>query len=357
MSDTRPTATDALVQRLVTDRVSAPGVLNRQHLERAHERFSQPARSHDLGRLHRRIEAASPNTASLPLVRIDRSVEPAAASEARPSNAVATPVGQYSVVRTATRAQPTDAPASAFVGALVARQAPTITRTSELVARRVAELPGIIGSRPSATRLMERSRSSAAAPSAGVPTPVVQRVADTRDSASARSVSATGPANPATTPLVVMRTASKEPAPPTAPRTASATTALPRASVRTAAHDSAPLLWRKVDASAQAPVVSAVRSTTVSPQGGAASLPLVFRKPDVHATPSPSRSGVQAPSTTSPNGVKAHKPAPPKAAPRIGAAAVADGLNLDWITEQVGTRLARRLEIERERMGVRPWRL
>jgi hypothetical protein len=32
------------------------------------------------------------------------------------------------------------------------------------------------------------------------------------------------------------------------------------------------------------------------------------------------------------------------------------GIDIDWVTEQVGNRLARRLEVERERLGVRRWR-
>jgi hypothetical protein len=31
-------------------------------------------------------------------------------------------------------------------------------------------------------------------------------------------------------------------------------------------------------------------------------------------------------------------------------------LDLEWLTHQVSHRLARRLEIERDRLGVRPWR-
>jgi hypothetical protein len=44
------------------------------------------------------------------------------------------------------------------------------------------------------------------------------------------------------------------------------------------------------------------------------------------------------------------------AAPSSRSWRPADERNIEWITEQVGLRLARRLEIERERMGVRRWR-
>lgn len=49
-------------------------------------------------------------------------------------------------------------------------------------------------------------------------------------------------------------------------------------------------------------------------------------------------------------------PAGQDAAPTPAPGTDATEMDIDWIAEQVGHRLARRLEVDRERMGVRQWR-
>jgi hypothetical protein len=79
---------------------------------------------------------------------------------------------------------------------------------------------------------------------------------------------------------------------------------------------------------------------------GVAPTQLLLRKSD--AAPS-------GPTTTSPSASSVNAP--------VSAAASSDGTrsyghegNIDWIADQVGKRLLRRLEIDRERMGIRSWR-
>jgi hypothetical protein len=104
---------------------------------------------------------------------------------------------------------------------------------------------------------------------------------------------------------------------------------------------------------------------SVSTAAPIAAAPLVFRKvagaapafPAARATPSIASTILKAPATThvvartaaAPETTESGEVAPsPAPEPRK--------LDLEWLTQQVSSRLARRLEIERERLGVRPWR-
>jgi hypothetical protein len=113
--------------------------------------------------------------------------------------------------------------------------------------------------------------------------------------------------------------------------------------------------------------VSALPVLSATPPVTAVSAPLLLRKPDAAARPS--RAAPPAPAiTTSATGVIARTAAAPHstpnghgshadaAAPEKGAWAYGEYWNIDRIVEQVGLRLARRLEVERERTGVRQWR-
>jgi len=97
---------------------------------------------------------------------------------------------------------------------------------------------------------------------------------------------------------------------------------------------------------------------TVPPTVVAAPLTqLVLRKPDVAARPVHTRA--TAPSiSTSPTGVIARQAAAPVAptAPSEGTWRGADSRTIEWIADLVASRLAHRLEIDRERMGGQPWR-
>jgi hypothetical protein len=122
------------------------------------------------------------------------------------------------------------------------------------------------------------------------------------------------------------------------------------------------MLWRK-------PVAAATASSSGTATLASASAPtrfitkapqsLVFRKSLATAvasqpadapsiTPAPTGVIARKPEASAPVSKHAHAPAP--------AAARDRSLDLDWVTREVSTRLARELEIERERLGVRTWR-
>jgi len=87
--------------------------------------------------------------------------------------------------------------------------------------------------------------------------------------------------------------------------------------------------------------------------------PLLLRK--LEPVAAPTAISQQVPRTTAaPPGVIARKEAAPEHLPKaIGhspAVKYAGDTEIDRISAQVEDRLARRLEIERERLGVRPWR-
>src|SRR5512146_729818 len=126
----------SLAHRLGAGRLSNPGVLDRRVLQRAHDRLAPSTKAHLLGRLQRRVTPATPGTESLPLVRIDRSVDVDAAPLGFPSKG-ATP----DVAAAQSRIAPvTEASSTApVIGSRNARSWPTIARTPAIVARRVAQ--------------------------------------------------------------------------------------------------------------------------------------------------------------------------------------------------------------------------
>jgi hypothetical protein len=119
---------------------------------------------------------------------------------------------------------------------------------------------------------------------------------------------------------------------------------------------------RKVDATARpTPLSSGADRQSSSPAAvtGNAVTPLVMRRPDIAAhRPAPtSPPAISTPAiTTAAPSTIARAPASPVASPHASTPVRADAAHIDWIAEQVGNRLARRFEIERERMGVRSWR-
>jgi hypothetical protein len=103
------------------------------------------------------------------------------------------------------------------------------------------------------------------------------------------------------------------------------------------------------------PRVGAPASTTTSPVNAAALTQLVLRK--AVAGREASQRPIQPLSITpSPPQVIARTADDRHPVPLAGTSTSSYEWNIDWITEQVGRRLARRLEIERERMGARSWR-
>jgi len=83
----------------------------------------------------------------------------------------------------------------------------------------------------------------------------------------------------------------------------------------------------------------------------------VLRKAVVSTTASEHQSQIQPPSITPlPSQIVARSADESHRHAHAGTSTSSYDWNIDWITEQVGRRLARRLEIERERMGARSWR-
>jgi hypothetical protein len=93
--------------------------------------------------------------------------------------------------------------------------------------------------------------------------------------------------------------------------------------------------------------------------GSPTAAPLVLRKPSnaarANITP-PSTTPSTPAITTQPAASVIARTAAPNPAPVAHRAVPTPPHDIDWIAEQVGNRIARRLEIERERLGVRSWR-
>ena len=134
--------------------------------------------------------------------------------------------------------------------------------------------------------------------------------------------------------------------------------ALPLVSMNPIARTSPPLIARKADSAERLPVVGALPVTTASPTAASTSAQLVLRKPIV--TAAPSQSPAPPTITPSPHNViarTANETAPESVGQRSHAPYThSHDIDIDSLAEEVGNRLARRLEIERERMGVRQWR-
>ena len=94
------------------------------------------------------------------------------------------------------------------------------------------------------------------------------------------------------------------------------------------------------------------------PAGSAAGAPLVLRR----TLAAPSHSIAPLPTIVPPGAVQLPREEAPAPLPQRLDAAVAGrvgadpGSDIDRIAEEVGRRLMRRLEIERERKGIRQWR-
>jgi len=103
------------------------------------------------------------------------------------------------------------------------------------------------------------------------------------------------------------------------------------------------------------PTVTVLAETTSSPTIAVAPTQLVLRKATMSTTASENH--VQLPSiTTAAPQIVARTTDERHRNAHAGTSTSSYDWNIDWITEQVGRRLARRLEIERERMGARSWR-
>jgi hypothetical protein len=373
-------STDSLGPRLVVQRLVAPGMLDRRALQRTQERLSHPASAHVLDRLHRRIGLASPDGGSLLLARVDRSADPdmvahaeRAAAPLAADGGMASRVGSGSGPGAATPATTGVGRTISTVGLVARPNVPAITRAGQVIARRVAVVPSLGGTPRVAARLTSRTDPGLAAalgtPPSGTgsaaPPILVQRITDHGGDirgAPASSIAAAPTATSASgqegqgsvlasssLPISTTRDALRA----DAFRRVGNTSAGPRATANPS-RGFTPILMRK--ASAPAPSAGSSGLLTVGAQPmvvSTAPTPLVLRKhaAAVRTDPShPTRSAI------GPSPTDAIVPEAAPAAATEGAWRSADLSTIDWIAEQVAHRLARRLEIERERMGVRSWR-
>lgn len=418
MSET--SATDSLTQRLAIGRLTGAGILDHGELQRTHDRFALPARVQALDRLQRRVASATPSTESLPLVRVDRSLEPNAASATAPI--ISTGAPPTTGERVAARSGSTVGAPGSFVGALVAPPAPSISRTREFVARRVASTPGLIAGDSTTSGVLKHVKHSGEAPGSHPSIAIgaaskgtLQRMADLgagRDTSPAdRPTSVMRAASPGLGATIASRTGARDgsststPLPrvsagniarsaepvlwrkaegsvkatvastplagtasptlamtpgvsPTIPSSSAVvapTGALPPVSAGKAGHAASPVLWRKTATAAALPLATALPSTMTSPSLVAVPPQLVLRKAIVSTETNRGPSHPLSITTSAPQ-VVARTADEGRGSPHAGTSTFSYDWNIDWITEQVGRRLARRLEVERERLGARPWR-
>ncbi|MEP6620363.1 MAG: hypothetical protein ABJE47_13650 [bacterium] len=345
---------DSLTQRLVANRLSSPGVLDRGSLQRAHEKFTKPSSAHELPRLQRRATPASASTESLPLVRVDRMAEagaPPIASAAILARSAVAAGDTGAAVRSAPGVSTSDA------GSPVARHAPVIARASDLVVRRAiaTDQAPVVSRAPASSDTI--TPGNVFTPSGAAATGTIQRMAESHVTASTASSSAPQISFASELPIV-RRSALGASGVPVPSRSGTSsdiprTSPLPLASPVHITGTAMPVLSRKADAPAQSLAPSVRLGIPASPSVAASAL--LLRKPEQVASPSVSRA--QAPSiTTTSRDVVARTAEAPQPATSDAPWSYTDDRNIDWIAEQVGNRLARRLEIERERMGVRQWR-
>lgn len=365
-------AGDAMAQRLAVQRMTAPGVIDRSTLQRA-PRASTVASAGLVDRLQRRAATSETNGArgALPLAS---SVARRASSETHEQSASpASPSSNYGTASTPL--------VTARATATVARRAapdasPSINGTTPAsleIARSVSAAPHAQATAGIPTASAQASLSLSA-PTSAVARGVVQRVPERgRSPAPTASETTTAvsraPSTPAGNGLPPAISSASGPSSSLARMPSSSNGATPvsiaRMPVVTAssvAQTSMPHVSRKADTTARSTPSSSGAdrpSFSPSPVVGNAATPLVMRRPDITAhRPAPtSPPAISTPAiTTSAPSTIARAPASPVASPHVASPGRADAAQIDWIAEQVGNRLARRFEIERERMGVRSWR-
>ena len=385
-------ATNPLVQRLAVRRLVAPGVLDRRTLQRLQERFAHPSSTPLLGRLYRRMASAEPNAAGLPLARAYRSAEPDTASSLS-SDSDSTSVSTAAHDRSN---------GGSGADLSLARQAAGVSSAGEFVAQRAVTARGLIDGDRTVSRLIERSSKASPESSAishgAIASGVVQRVAN--DGAAAvstggrtlpRLIGRPGKASPESSSIshnavaggVVQRVANDGAAAVSTVVGALRPMLVAGAGTSSVTQDTSatkhrPVVMRKAATTASATAVLQAKESTgrvaehgsrnaaaahaapASPTVAGISTPLLWRKPD--AVAAPQVAGSLPTITTAASAVIAREAAAPVQTPtpdqpmHAPASTSAVAMDIDWITEQVGSRLARRLEIERERLGVRPWR-
>lgn len=372
-SDVTAAYTEALIQRLVVDRLAAPGVLDRRQLHATYDRLSQPIIRHSPRSVLRGIEAPQPSAPGLPWVRIAHPSEQgtAAAGEAEPvaqgtgagvsdngPSPTAPMLPSVSTGTTAPIASPTPRAAAATArmsASTVARTPLSLAATSRAVSR-AEPAPGTVSVSNTSERHSSTGLTSVARGGAGHR--AVMRTADRAT-----------PAVPASGSLVYTGRAgvsvfTGSPASGAAPRLSAA----PCPGATAPEQHSAESLVRVAesrspDAVSPSPfggLPASPRTLRGPPQTVAVMrtpAPLIFRKPELSSTAPPPNPVRQPPAitATAPNLIaREAKSAHGKA--HAGASHYSDEPKLEQIIERVERHLARQLEIESERQGVRQWR-
>jgi hypothetical protein len=373
---------DSLTARLAVQRLAMPGVLDRTPAQRRHERLQQGTVRHELTeRLHQRATASGEAGGSSFVwrrspERADATAEglpvPAAATTSVPV-AISTPISRANspVVQRATLP---GAESEAVTARLTSRaQAPGVVAAGSTISRpaatgsfsNAAAFAGHLQSRYGVTS----SEAAAAAPVQAAPAPsisraptgVVRRQVDAATSTAPPAGHDTASVVPALSPVSLGIAAA-----PTVAREAAAASALGSTlpllgtlSGPPAGHGLLATPDSRTPDSPRAPGIPMMPAPRPSlSAGSAAGVPLVLRR----MLAAPASSSTVLPTVMPPPTVQLPReetPAPLRQKPDSAVAmkAGADtGSDVGRIAEEVGRRLMRRLEIERERKGIRQWR-
>lgn len=356
------------IERSAVRRLMAPGILDRGKLQRMQPRSSALLRTPLLSRLLRCMQPAALG-ASAQLPHVDRFAEPNALAVVSPGSRTAVPA----VMRSASSAHvniqrwaesdplpvrlsihaPGIAVPTANVGPALAVPSPVATRA---VQRAVDNRTGAAGA---SLAIAVRQTARAAAGS----TVAFRSAADKRHF-SGMSVSSL---------LRVQRQAANGEITASAAgdhlhrvRAVGTPVAIASGITSAPAGKQQQMIARQVDATAAsgASANASMPTPLAVPAGvqkvATASFASLLLRKAVSAAPVTNAPGI-APTSGSVDARSAAVPGPAASAPagdvgNLSAAQANVTLNIDWIAQQVSSRLERRLEIERERVGVRSWR-
>jgi hypothetical protein len=318
----------SLIQRLAIDRVASS------------QRFLQPPSTATLGRLFRRIEWAAPSTTDLPLTSAGESTD-AGTSASTPSGASNSTVSAASDgVSALPVARAADA-ASAFVA-----------DRAESGTCRMTPSPRAVNESRFASRASER--------------PLLMRKVDGASVSVATAVTASGATSDGTSVATPDATSDATTldtrALPTGPRSPLAQPVIGQTTAQGIKRQGAlALVQRRIAeplvSALGAPAANAFAPVPMARAGGASPAPPVLRKIE-RATPT-SVAETSTITSRAPTAIaRALATARSQSDEEMYSHAMqcAGDPEVDRIAEQVESRLARRLEIERERQGVRPWR-
>jgi hypothetical protein len=380
---------NSLTAQLVVQRLAMPGVLDHTPVQRKYERLQQGTVKHELtAQLHQRATVSGEAGGSSLVLR--RSPEHADASaEGLPVSAGTTSVAAAGSI-------PISRASSPVVQRAALPGAESTAVTERLASR--AHSPGVLAvgstiSRPAATspfsnapafaaQLQSRhgvtssESAAAAAPVQAAPAPpisrapagVIRRQVDAANSTASPSSHDTASVVPALSPVSRGMGAASASAEATADKPMLARKAFPASAVGGTVRQAdmpqagngspaAPDLRMAVSPQVPGiPMIPAARPLLSA--GSAAGEPLVLRR----KLAAPAQSSTPFPTFMPPAGVELPReetPAPLQSKPNPYVAMKAGaqtGSDIDRIADEVARRLMRRLEIERERKGIRQWR-